>query len=708
MPLSHPSPRRRSRIVAIAAVVLLPLLLPAVASADDGPSRGETVVGELVQAWPEHENHDEAVARSDEGPLTWIETDAGETVRVPTGDLAQDLTGDPGAGADLPVGATVQVVLGGTVTDTASTEQGLDPARGVLSAEVVDPAPAEQPTLGAAVTNTVTVVMMIPPGGAAEPGRTLADVVAAVNGPVNDFWNTESNGAVQVVAAATNYDWFQGTADCSNPTALWNEAATHAGGWTSGAGKHLLVYLPRGTAGCAYGLAQIGSDLNTGGRLYVTDVATSVIAHEFGHNFGLGHSSAKRCYGTWEAATGCRTEAYSDYYDVMGFSWDRVGSLNAPQAARLGVLPSAQQQVVSAGPSVRDTTFTLLPTGDRAGLRALKLVVPPGMTPWLPSGATYWLEYRAPTGRDAWLGTPAAIRGLQPGVLLRRAASGSDTSLLLDGTPVPGTWDTTVQDVLPVGRTVPVGSGALNVTVESVTPTGATVRVTGAPPVGNFEALSASGPTITVIGWAFDPDSTSDAIPVHVYVDGQGVVLSANGSRPDVGAAFPGVGDAHGFSWSGAVAPGTHTVCAYAIDGQLTGRDTALGCRTVTTQLALPRANWDSLSASGSSLTVSGWAFDPDDGGSSVPVHVYVDGQGMPVVTANGSRPDVGAAFPGVGDGHGFSWSTTVAPGEHRVCLYAIDADLPWRNTPRGCRTIATQLALPRANWDSLSASGSS
>jgi hypothetical protein len=60
----------------------------------------------------------------------------------------------------------------------------------------------------------------------------------------------------------------------------------------------------------------------------------------------------------------------------------------------------------------------------------------------------------------------------------------------------------------------------------------------------------------------------------------------------------------------------------------------------------------------------------------------------MPVVTANGSRPDVGAALPGIGAGHGFSWSTTVAPGEHRVCLYAIDADLPWRNTLLGCRGV--------------------
>jgi len=69
----------------------------------------------------------------------------------------------------------------------------------------------------------------------------------------------ESDGAVQVVAAATNYDWFQGTVDCFDPYALWSEAAAHAPTFQSGPRKHLLVYLPRNTPGCAYGLAQIGS-----------------------------------------------------------------------------------------------------------------------------------------------------------------------------------------------------------------------------------------------------------------------------------------------------------------------------------------------------------------------------------------------------------------------------------------------------------------
>ena len=208
-------------------------------------------------------------------------------------------------------------------------------------------------------------------------------------------------------------------------------------------------------------------------------------------------------------------------------------------------------------------------------------------------------------------------------------------------------------------------------------------------PTANWEVLSASGSTISVSGWAVDTDSPRAAVPVHVYVDGQGVGLTADGQRADVGAAFPGAGGAHGFGWSGTVAPGPHTVCAYAIDVNLPFRSAPLGCRTIVTQAALPTANWEVLSASGSTISVSGWAVDTDSPTEVVPVHLYVDGRGL-ALAADLPRPDVGAAFPGSGIGHGFGWSGVVAPGTHSVCVYPIDVDLPSRSTPLGCRTIRT------------------
>jgi hypothetical protein len=148
------------------------------------------------------------------------------------------------------------------------------------------------------------------------------------------------------------------------------------------------------------------------------------------------------------------------------------------------------------------------------------------------------------------------------------------------------------------------------------------------------------------------------------------------------------------------VTAGTHTVYLYVIDDQIgwlntplgseqTSRATDLGCRTASAGLSAPSGNWEGLSASGSTLTVSGWAFDPDRPATANQVHVYVDGRGT-AVTANGSRPDVGAAFPAAGNDHGFSHTRIVGAGRHTVCVYAVDNQIGWLNTPLGCRTIPT------------------
>ena len=81
-------------------------------------------------------------------------------------------------------------------------------------------------------------------------------------------------------------------------------------------------------------------------------------------------------------------------------------------------------------------------------------------------------------------------------------------------------------------------------------------------------------------GWVIDPD-TAAAGTVHVYVDGVATAISAGGTRPDIGAAFPLYGPGHGFEASVPAPAGVHRVCAYGINVAGAGTNTTLRCHTV-------------------------------------------------------------------------------------------------------------------------------
>nr|WP_220035785.1 N-acetylmuramoyl-L-alanine amidase [Modestobacter versicolor] len=231
-------------------------------------------------------------------------------------------------------------------------------------------------------------------------------------------------------------------------------------------------------------------------------------------------------------------------------------------------------------------------------------------------------------------------------------------------------------------------------------------------PFGNVEAVSVAGRTLSARGWTIDPDAQTSALDVHVYVnDGWGGALLANGSRPDVAAVHPAAGPAHGFTWSTAVsAPGPYTVCIFAINKNAGASNPKLGCQTVT----VPGTSWnpqghaDSATASGRSVSVSGWAVDLDTPTTPLAVHVYVDGGYAGQVTADRPRADVGALFPGTGTAHGFSGALDLAPGEHTICAYAINTGHGETNPSLGCHpvTVAAASWNPVGSLDDVIGSG--
>jgi len=433
--------RRFVPALAVAAAVAVPLL-PATAQAQEPV--GSTVVGELVQAWPEVAEGAEA-GHGAEQPLTWVETADGKSVRIPTEDAA-----------GLTAGATVEVTVGGAVSDPAAA-QGLEPARELLRGEVVAKARRV-----AVVTNEVTVALVAPRGVEHDAVRP-EQVAAAVDGPVARFWSEQTDGAVNLHVAEVR-DWVDTTVGCGKPGALWDQAASKVG-FTPGPGKHLLLYLSSAAPdNCAYGLAEIGSQTSSGGRAYVREVLPSLIAHELGHNFGLGHSSALYCADGAETG-GCDTAAYRDLYDVMGASWDQVGTLNAVQAATLGLLDGPARRTLQADGSSAEVALAPLSGSD--GVRGLRLVG--------HDGSSYWLELRTPAGQDRWLGTGADSYGLEGGVLVHRVGEWPDTSLLLDPTPGSGR-DGDYQAAVPVGKPLTL-AGGFTVTVTSADLSGAALRI---------------------------------------------------------------------------------------------------------------------------------------------------------------------------------------------------------------------------------------
>ena len=100
-----------------------------------------------------------------------------------------------------------------------------------------------------------------------------------------------------------------------------------------------------------------------------------------------------------------------------------------------------------------------------------------------------------------------------------------------------------------------------------------------------------------------------------------------------------------------------------------------------------PFGSLDQATRDVGSISVSGWAIDPDTT-AALPVDITVDGTFVATSTAAAPRPDVGSAFPGWGDGHGLSAAVRVGPGDHRICASARNLGSGTGATPLGCLTV--------------------
>ncbi len=208
----------------------------------------------------------------------------------------------------------------------------------------------------------------------------------------------------------------------------------------------------------------------------------------------------------------------------------------------------------------------------------------------------------------------------------------------------------------------------------------------GRAPLGSLDEVKVVGRTVVVGGWAWDQDS-STAVGVRVSTGEAGTLTAATGSRPDVAGVYPSAGTSRGFSTSLRLEPGTHRVCAVAVNAGL-GADTQLGCRDVTILAprdTVPSGSLDEVTTSAGAVTVRGWGFDPD-GPGAIGVQISIDGVSTTYL-ADKTRTDIGRVHPLYGEQHGFVETVSASAGRHEVCASALN-DLDGAAVALGCRTV--------------------
>ncbi|SOD71030.1 hypothetical protein SAMN05892883_0632 [Jatrophihabitans sp. GAS493] len=206
----------------------------------------------------------------------------------------------------------------------------------------------------------------------------------------------------------------------------------------------------------------------------------------------------------------------------------------------------------------------------------------------------------------------------------------------------------------------------------------------GAQPRGNLDSCVVAADTVRVNGWAFDPNLPANSINVAIYTESHGIGwFPADRPRSDVNAAF-GLTGQHGFDTRITLAPGLHTIYVYGINVGGGIGNPLIGRRTVRVGPAGVLGSLDAVTPMGLSVALNGWAFNPDEYGTELPIAVVVDGSQVGVFPSGHLRPDVNRIYA-VNGNYGFAMQVSTTAGDHTVAAYAVDRG---RNVLIGSRTV--------------------
>jgi M6 family metalloprotease-like protein len=298
----------------------------------------------------------------------------------------------------------------------------------------------------------------------------------------------------------------------------------------SGLGSYDIVGVLFGSMGMVSGGVTYAG-LAGGGNLWMQgSISDGVFTHEFGHNYGIGHSSFWQTSDGSVFGTGSNVE-YGDDYDIMGGGDLPKGHFHAQAKAKLNWLTSSEWSDATAGGSATyrvhriDSQFT---TGTQRGVRITRSAVS-GSEEYL------WLNYR-----PLYVGIPF----FEKGAYMVWQRPGQTRSWLVDTTPA--TSGVKSDAPIPLGSTFAEASSNAFITPVALGGSGDNawldVRVNFGPFPGN------AAPTAGAIsGLATVPARTSNLYSVSAS-DANGDTLAYSWNTGD--GSVPGNSSGIAQTWT--------------------------------------------------------------------------------------------------------------------------------------------------------------